>query len=67
MWKNGFTVGEAQEEALTLRRFDEPQNVEFMESIKKGEIPQELQSQMRSGRVALDVEDHRDEDYKNGN
>jgi len=63
MWKNGFTVGEKEEEALTLRGYEEPENQQFMESIKKGEVPNELRSQVQNGNVALDMEDHRDEDY----
>merc|ERR1712110_618605 len=30
---------------------------------KKGEVPNELRSQVQNGNVALDMEDHRDEDY----
>merc|ERR1711970_82765 len=63
MWKNGFTVGAPDEEALTLRLYDDAQNQQFMDSIKKGEVPTELRAQVQNGNVALDMEDHRDEDY----
>jgi len=63
MWKNGFTVGEPESEILQLRGYEEPDNQQFMESIKKGEVPNELRAQVQNGNVALDMEDHRDEDY----
>jgi len=59
LWKNGFTVGDGP-----LRDMRDPANEDFMKSIMKGEVPQELRAKVQSGRVALDMEDHRDEDYK---
>lgn len=58
MWKNGFTVGEPESEILQLRGYEEPENKQFMESIKKGEVPNELRAQVQNGNVALDMEDH---------
>ncbi|CAF2231144.1 hypothetical protein HID58_029289 [Brassica napus] len=45
-WRNGFTVDDGP-----LRRFDDPQNAAFMESIVKSECPRELEPVDRKIRV----------------
>ncbi|CAG0896164.1 unnamed protein product, partial [Darwinula stevensoni] len=58
LWKEGFSVdGEA------LRDYSDPSNKEFLESIRRGEIPQELIQGANGGEVHLNMEDHRDETY----
>uniref|UniRef100_F6SW03 Uncharacterized protein n=1 Tax=Ciona intestinalis TaxID=7719 RepID=F6SW03_CIOIN len=59
LWSNGFTVDDGP-----LRDFNDPQNQEFLQSVKKGQIPQELIRNAKGGEVHVDMEDHREEDYK---
>lgn len=57
-FSNGFTVGDGE-----LRKFED--NQEFMEYIKRGEVPPELRSLSAGGRqVEVRLEDHRGEEYK---
>lgn len=58
LWKNGFSVDDGP-----LRDFNDPANKEFLASISKGEIPQELIREAKGGEVNLNMEDHRAEDY----
>lgn len=58
MWKNGFSVDDGQ-----LRPFDDPENRDFLRSIQRGEIPNELIRMARGGQVGLNMEDHREEEY----
>jgi hypothetical protein len=37
LWKDGFTVNNGE-----LRSYTDPGNTEFLQSIQRGEIPQEL-------------------------
>lgn len=37
LWQNGFSVNDGD-----LRAYSDPQNKEFLDSIRRGEIPQEL-------------------------
>lgn len=57
-WSNGFSLDDGP-----LRSFEDPANEQFLNSVKKGEIPQELLKQSRRGEVHLNMEDHRHEDY----
>uniref|UniRef100_A0A1A9X3S0 Uncharacterized protein n=1 Tax=Glossina brevipalpis TaxID=37001 RepID=A0A1A9X3S0_9MUSC len=60
LWSQGFSVDDGE-----LRHYDNPQNKEFLETVMRGEIPQEL---LDMGWVVhVDVEDHRQEDYKKNN
>nr|XP_039274578.1 NSFL1 cofactor p47-like [Styela clava] len=59
LWKNGFTVGDGP-----LRDYHDPETKEFLGAIGKGEIPQELLRMAQGGEVNLDMEDHKNEDYK---
>jgi len=58
LWKNGFSVGDGP-----LRDYNDPQNKVFLDSISRGEVPQELVREAQGGEVNLDMEDHRGEDY----
>ncbi|XP_015264285.1 PREDICTED: NSFL1 cofactor p47 [Gekko japonicus] len=46
-----------------LRSYQDPANSQFLESIRRGEVPAELRRLARGGQVNLDLEDHRDEDF----
>ncbi|EDO38474.1 predicted protein [Nematostella vectensis] len=57
-WSNGFSVDDGE-----LRSFDDPENEDFLASVKKGEIPRELLRLSRGGEVHVNLEDHRHEEY----
>uniref|UniRef100_A0A2P2J833 UBX domain-containing protein n=1 Tax=Rhizophora mucronata TaxID=61149 RepID=A0A2P2J833_RHIMU len=50
LWRNGFTVDDGP-----LRRFDDPANTAFLESIMKSECPKELEPADRRTKVHLDL------------
>uniref|UniRef100_A0A803K8D4 NSFL1 cofactor p47 n=1 Tax=Xenopus tropicalis TaxID=8364 RepID=A0A803K8D4_XENTR len=58
LWKSGFSLDEGE-----LRSYQDPANAQFLEAIRRGEIPAELRRLAQGGQVNLDMEDHRDEDY----
>ncbi|XP_053309394.1 NSFL1 cofactor p47 [Spea bombifrons] len=58
LWKNGFSLDENE-----LRSYQDPGNAQFLEAIRRGEIPAELRRLAQGGQVNLDMEDHRDEDF----
>ncbi|XP_029447196.1 UBX domain-containing protein 2B isoform X4 [Rhinatrema bivittatum] len=58
LWRNGFSLDDGE-----LRSYTDPRNTQFLESIKKGEIPLELQRLVHGGQVNLDMEDHQDKEY----
>ncbi|XP_038984074.1 plant UBX domain-containing protein 4-like [Phoenix dactylifera] len=49
-WSNGFTVNDGP-----LRRFDDPENASFLESIRKSECPEEMEPADRSSRVRVNL------------
>ncbi|CAN8275085.1 unnamed protein product [Cochlearia groenlandica] len=49
-WRNGFTVDDGP-----LRRFDDPENATFMESIARSECPRELEPVDKKIRVHVDL------------
>ncbi|KAJ6804234.1 plant UBX domain-containing protein 4-like [Iris pallida] len=49
-WSNGFTVNDGP-----LRRFDDPENALFLESIKKSECPKELEPEDRRTSVHVNL------------
>ncbi|GBM59684.1 NSFL1 cofactor p47 [Araneus ventricosus] len=57
LWQTGFTVDDGP-----LRDYNAPGSKEFLESIRKGEIPAELQT-VRDTEVHLNIEDHSHEEY----
>ncbi|XP_036004615.1 NSFL1 cofactor p47 isoform X2 [Fundulus heteroclitus] len=58
LWKTGFSLDNGE-----LRPYSDPGNANFLEAIRRGEIPLELRQRARGGQVNLDMEDHRDEDF----
>ncbi|XP_069507017.1 NSFL1 cofactor p47 isoform X2 [Ambystoma mexicanum] len=58
LWKNGFSLDSGE-----LRSYQDPANSQFLESIRRGEVPAELRRLAHGGQVNLDMEDHRDEDF----
>ncbi|XP_076267283.1 NSFL1 cofactor p47 [Rhynchophorus ferrugineus] len=57
LWQNGFSVDDGE-----LRAYTDPGNRDFLESIRRGEIPQELRQ--GNTEINLAMEDHRMEQYK---
>ncbi|XP_036120204.1 UBX domain-containing protein 2B isoform X3 [Molossus molossus] len=58
LWSNGFSLDDGE-----LRPYDDPTNAQFLESVKRGEIPLELQRLVHGGQVNLDMEDRQDQEY----
>ena len=56
MWQNGFSIDDGP-----LRSYDDPSNLEFMNCIRRGQIPPELRN--GNAQVRLAMQDHRTEDY----
>jgi len=56
-WKSGFTVGDGP-----LRSYNDPANANFLDSVKKGELPRELSH--LGNDVLVDLIDSRHEEYK---
>lgn len=56
LWRNGFDVNGSE-----LMRYEDPKNAQFLESIRRGEVPKELMG--RPGNRSMRMEDHRHEDY----
>ncbi|XP_055339575.1 NSFL1 cofactor p47-like [Paramacrobiotus metropolitanus] len=59
MWQNGFTVNDGP-----LRGYSDPANEEFMSSVKQGRMPRELAMMASQGEVRVQMEDHRDAEYR---
>ncbi|KAK3919468.1 NSFL1 cofactor p47 [Frankliniella fusca] len=57
MWRDGFTVNDGP-----LRGYADPENKEFLECIKKGEIPRELIREARGSEVHVNIEAHSHEE-----
>ncbi|KAK8382911.1 hypothetical protein O3P69_011460 [Scylla paramamosain] len=58
MWRTGFTVDDGP-----LRAYEDPGNAEFLNSIRRSEVPLELIREARGGEVYISMADHRHEDY----
>lgn len=58
LWQDGFTINDRQ-----LRPYNDPANREFLDAIKRGEIPMELRQEVQDAEIHLDMEDHRHENY----
>ncbi|GAB1288290.1 UBX domain-containing protein 2B [Apodemus speciosus] len=58
LWSNGFSLDDGE-----LRPYNDPTNAQFLESVKRGEIPLELQRLVHGSQVNLDMEDHQDQEY----
>lgn len=57
MWREGFTVNDGP-----LRKYSDPENKEFLECIRKGEVPRELTREARGSEVHVNMENHSHED-----
>lgn len=57
-WKTRFSLDNDN-----LRSGRDPANAQFLESIRRAEVSVELRRLVYTGQVALDMEDHRDEDF----
>lgn len=57
LWKDGFSLNEGD-----LRPYSDPANKDFLESIRRGEIPQELRT--GGSEVHLAMEDHRIDTFR---
>lgn len=60
MWQNGFSINENDE----LRSYNDPANRSFLASVMSGRIPNELVQEAENGEVHVDIEDHKEEEYK---
>uniref|UniRef100_A0A6J0V940 UBX domain-containing protein 2B n=1 Tax=Pogona vitticeps TaxID=103695 RepID=A0A6J0V940_9SAUR len=58
LWRNGFSLDDGE-----LRPYTDPANAQFLESVKRGEIPAELQRLVHGGHINLDMEDHQEQEY----
>ncbi|XP_011170841.1 NSFL1 cofactor p47 isoform X2 [Solenopsis invicta] len=58
LWKDGFTINDSE-----IRSYEEAENRDFLDAIKRGEIPAEIRQQVQGAEVRLDMEDHRHESY----
>lgn len=58
MWKNGFTINDGQ-----LRDYTDAANRQFMDSMKKGELPPELHKTFAKKELSVNVEDRKGEEY----
>ncbi|XP_076637853.1 NSFL1 cofactor p47 [Colletes latitarsis] len=58
LWKDGFTINDSE-----LRLYSDPGNREFLDTIKRGEIPTEIRHEIQSNEAWLVMEDHRHETY----
>ncbi|XP_008106688.1 UBX domain-containing protein 2B isoform X1 [Anolis carolinensis] len=58
LWRNGFSLDDGE-----LRSYTDPVNADFLESVKRGEIPAELQRLVHGGQINLDMEDHQEQEY----
>ncbi|XP_049814906.1 NSFL1 cofactor p47 isoform X1 [Schistocerca nitens] len=58
LWREGFSIDDGP-----LREYTNPENREFLESVRRGEIPQELLREANGSEVHLNMEDHHHEDF----
>ncbi|XP_053323210.1 UBX domain-containing protein 2B [Spea bombifrons] len=58
LWRNGFSLDDGE-----LRSYTDPVNAQFLESVKRGEIPVELKRMVHGCQISLDMEDHQDQEY----
>ncbi|CAL8133673.1 unnamed protein product [Orchesella dallaii] len=58
LWSQGFTVNDGP-----LRSYQDPSNMEFLVSVKRGEVPRELIREFQGQEIEMTMEDKRHEDY----
>jgi len=63
MWKNGFTLDDGP-----LRRYDDPSNTSFLDDVKRGVVPKEIQDSLKfedsRSEISVELKDNRNDDYK---
>ncbi|XP_063721239.1 NSFL1 cofactor p47-like [Symsagittifera roscoffensis] len=63
LWKNGFSVsGEGIDEEL--RSYSDPNSAKALNMIAKGQVPDEFVALANGGKVNMDMEDHREQDFE---
>jgi len=58
LWSEGFTVDGGQ-----LRSYRDPANAPFLDAVKRGEVPRELQEKLQGKECSLSIIDKHHEDY----
>ncbi|XP_034383305.1 UBX domain-containing protein 2A isoform X1 [Cyclopterus lumpus] len=58
LWKDGFTVNDQE-----FRSYSVPENQDFLDSIKRGELPKEWESRAEEEELEISVEDLTEENY----
>ncbi|CAL1585982.1 unnamed protein product [Knipowitschia caucasica] len=58
LWKDGFTVNDGE-----FRSYSVPENQDFLDSIKRGELPSEWASRAEEEELEISVEDFIEESY----
>ncbi|KAI1897749.1 hypothetical protein AGOR_G00086480 [Albula goreensis] len=58
LWKDGFTVNDED-----LRSYSQDENQQFLEAIKRGELPAELERRSEEGELEVTVQDMKEEPY----
>ncbi|XP_066996283.2 NSFL1 cofactor p47 [Anabrus simplex] len=58
LWKEGFNINDGP-----LREYDDPENSQFLDSVRQGLIPPELTSNVGNAVVHLNLEDHHHESF----
>lgn len=58
LWSTGFTVNNGP-----LRGYQDENNMEFLSSIRRGEVPRELIREYPGQEIEMTMEDKRHEDY----
>ncbi|KAM6992189.1 UBX domain-containing protein 2A isoform 1-T1 [Tautogolabrus adspersus] len=58
LWKDGFTVNDEE-----FRSYSVPENQDFLDAIKRGELPAEWESRAEEEELEISVEDLTEEDY----
>lgn len=58
LWREGFSINNGE-----LRAYTDPENREFLEYVRRGEIPPELIREAKGSEVHLNMEDHRHEEF----
>jgi len=59
MWQNGFSINDGE-----LRSYNDQANRSFLASVMSGRIPNELVQEAENGEVHVDIEDHKEEEFK---
>lgn len=58
LWSNGFTVNDGP-----LRSYQDPNNMDFISSIQRGEVPRELIREHQGKEIDMTMEDKRHEEF----